>query len=77
MGKTQKQTNFREDLFGNFYSTSKIMIYNENYQLDRSQLSTEIVDICASLNVAHISVNVSQRFFKLQHLKKTVMDQVP
>ena len=63
--KTQKQTIFTQNLFGNFYSTSKIMILNENYELDRSQLGTEIVELCTSLNVAHISVNVSQCFFLL------------
>ena len=63
VGKTQKETNFRKDLFGNFYSTSKIMIYNENYQLNGSQLGTDIVELYASLNVSHISVNDSQHFF--------------
>ena len=74
VGKTQKQTIFREDLFGNFYSTSKINIYNENYQLDRSQLGTEIVELCASLNVSHISVNDSQHFVLIETFKKKNFD---
>ena len=48
------------------------MIYNENYQLDRSQLGTEIVELCASLNVSHISVNDSQHFFLIETFKKKI-----
>ena len=65
--KTRKQTIFRQDLFGNFYSTSNIIICNETYKLDRSQLGMEILELCASFNDTHISVNVSQCFLFLEN----------
>ena len=41
--KAQKQTIFRQDLFSNIYSASKIMIYNENYKADRNQFGARII----------------------------------